>query len=70
MKNKTKERLKHECTSYRAGDWIVFQCTECAYEFRENWRTGEANIKNPSSNTEHFGGYSPIEYKEAFENLN
>jgi hypothetical protein len=72
MKYRVRERTKHECTSYRAGDWIIYRCKECAYEFRENWRTGEAKVRNSSrqAGIDHFGGYTPIEYKGLFESLN
>ncbi|MGH7491365.1 MAG: hypothetical protein ACREOO_03110 [bacterium] len=60
----------HHCSSFRDADWIVYRCTACAYELRENWRTGELQVKNPAPAIRHFGGYFPQEYKEALENLN
>lgn len=60
----------HVCESYRVGDWIIYNCPKCNYELRENWRTGELNVRNPKAYIRHSGSYFPKEYKEAFENLN
>lgn len=61
---------RHHCTSFRAGDWIIYRCTRCAYELRENWRTGAIQIENAAPHIRHFGGYFPEEYQAAFEHLN
>ena len=70
MSMKTTKSEKHRCTSFRAGDWIVYRCTECDYELRENWRTKEVQIRNEKRDVKHYGGFFPEEYREAFENLN
>jgi len=31
----------HVCKSYRHGEWIIYCCTSCNYELRENWQTGK-----------------------------
>ncbi len=63
--------LRHECTSQRHGDWIIFRCPHCDdYERRLNWRTGEMRVRNARTEINHTGRYFPREYKEAFENVN
>ena len=61
---------RHQCHSYRDGDWIVHRCPKCDYEFRDNWRTGEIKIKNQKIDINHSGSYFPEEYVNAFQNLN
>ena len=68
--NPSVESDRHECSSFRNGDWLIYYCLECRYELRENWRTGELRVHNSQANVKHYGGYFPYEYKEAFENLN
>ncbi len=62
----------HQCESFRNGDWIIFRCShmDCGYELRENWRTGECTTHNETRHVHHQGNYFPMEYKEAFENVN
>ena len=64
------EKERHVCESYRVGDWIIYNCPKCNYELRENWRTGELNVRNSKASVRHSGTYFPIEYKQAFENVN
>lgn len=61
---------RHDCNSCRNGDWIIYTCPECDYILRENWRTGEMQVRNANPHIQHFGGYFPEEYKDAFENIN
>ena len=61
----------HKCESYRSGDWIIFHCAICEdYERHLNWRTGEMKLIKDGSSISHIGNYFPIEYKDAFENIN
>lgn len=60
----------HACRAYRNGDWITFQCPTCNYERRENWRTGEFQVRNSQPHVRHSGSYFPAEYRDAFENVN
>lgn len=63
-------QVHHVCKSYRDGEWIVYYCPHCNYEMRENWKTGENKIRNMKMNIRHSGFYFPVEYKDAFENVN
>jgi hypothetical protein len=61
---------KHNCSSFRDGDWIIYTCPKCNYVCRENWRTGEYEVKNPNPAATHYGSYFPKEYADSFMNLN
>ena len=38
---------RHECKSYREGDWIIFYCLKCKnYIKKFNARTGEFKTKH------------------------
>ena len=61
----------HECTAFRNGDWIIFQCPDCPnYERRINWRTGKMIIQNAKPNINHAGYYDCPEYRESLRFLN
>jgi len=60
----------HVCKSYRHGEWIIYCCTSCNYELRENWQTGKITVRNSNPNIRHSGSYFPTEYKDVFENRN
>jgi hypothetical protein len=61
---------RHECNAYKNGEWIVYACAKCNYELRENWHTGELNVRNAKPDVHHSGSYSPSIYLEAFMNRN
>jgi len=62
---------QHECSTYRVGDWVVFQCPHCPdYKRRINWRTGQSKVENIKPDITHWGNYFPEEYRDAFENFN
>ena len=61
---------KHVCNSFRQGDWIIYNCPQCDYELRENWRTGKLTVRNPKLNIRHTGSYFPDEYEDVFVNRN
>lgn len=61
---------EHHCESFRDGDWIIYRCSVCDFELRENWRTGRVQVRNANPHVQHFGGYFPQEYREAFTDLN
>ena len=64
---------RHACESYREGDWIIYVCEKCpGYERRLNWRTGETNVRRPEEGADilHSGSHFPIEYVNAFTNVN
>jgi len=60
----------HQCDSLRHGEWIVYRCPQCDYEMRENWRTGEMQVRNVKRDIRHSGSYFPTEYQSAFSDLN
>jgi hypothetical protein len=60
----------HKCEATRKGDWIVYRCPKCDYELRENWRSGDIKVNNPKLKIKHTGAYYPIEYQDAYGNLN
>ena len=71
MKIKVKLNLEsHQCEAVRDGDWIIYRCTECDYELRDNWRTDQLIVRNAKPEINHSGSYFPYEYHEAFTNMN
>lgn len=58
---------RHQCESFRDGDWIIFQCPRCIrYERRLNWRTGEMKVQEGEDPyIMHAGEYFPNEYQHA-----
>ena len=72
LENQSPEYERHQCDSYRDGDWIVFTCSRCLnYERRMNWRTGEVTIKEGEDPyILHTGEYFPKEYEHALINVN
>lgn len=69
--NTPPDRETHDCESIREGDWIVFTCPKCPdYEQRLNWQTGKIKTKNPTNEFYHTGSYAPMEYWDAFRNVN
>lgn len=63
-------RESHACESFRDGDWLIYHCSRCNYELRENWRSGEIVVQNAKAKIRHFGTYYPIGLKEALTNQN
>lgn len=61
---------RHVCDSYRDGEWIVHRCTQCNYEFRDNWRTGEIKVRNANIAINHSGSYFPEEFGQLYDNRN
>ena len=53
--------IRHQCTSERDGDWVIFRCKHCpSFERRVNLKSGEATQKscgNPA--VRHDGNYCP-----------
>jgi hypothetical protein len=73
LKPKTHSASKmkhHQCDATRKGDWIIYRCPKCDYELRENWRTGDMKVSNPTPKIKHSGSYFPIEYQDVYGNLN
>ena len=68
--NKDVQVKRHDCLSFRTGDWIVYHCQRCDFEYRQNWRTDEIKVRNHSPHILHYGGYYPEEYREALESCN
>ncbi len=60
----------HQCESYRDGDWIIYTCSQCNYELKEHWETGEISVTNAHPHIRHSGSYFPPSYKMALENRN
>jgi hypothetical protein len=60
----------HACESLREGDWIIYHCSRCNYQLRENLSSGEIVVRNAKAKIRHFGTYFPIGFKEAFSNQN
>lgn len=60
----------HPCESFREGEWIIYHCTRCNYQMRENMNSGEIIVQNARADIRHFGTYFPIGFKEAFNNQN
>lgn len=50
---------KHECHSTREGDWIVFECPQCDYTRRMNWKTGEMKVSGGEMQVLHSGTHLP-----------
>ena len=60
----------HECTSHRAGDWIIFRCPYCpGYERRFNWLTGEMQLDRAGSTAQHTGLSTAKQNMEALTRL-
>ena len=62
--------IEHTCESKREGDWVVHKCSECAYEFWDNMKTGDTKIFNASVHIRHSGSYVSPNYLFAIENQN
>jgi len=60
----------HICHSYREGEWIVHQCQQCDYELRDNWHSGEMQVRNSKVGINHSGFYFPEEYQQFYESRN
>ncbi len=63
-------KIKHHCIGIKEGDWIVYKCSVCNYEMRENQHTDEMITRNSDSDILHSGLYDPFNFVEAFENVN
>lgn len=51
---------KHECTSERQGDWIVFSCSKCDFIRRFHIETGEMRTEGGQFNVLHNGMHIPV----------
>ena len=54
------EYEQHRCISKREGDWIIFECPQCDYVRRLNYKTREMTVTGGSMTTLHSGGYVPV----------
>ena len=72
LDNNSTDTDRHQCESYRDGDWIIFTCPKCLnYERRLNWRTGEMMVKDGEDPyILHAGEYFPTEYQHAMVCVN
>ena len=60
----------HKCKGIRDGDWIVFTCSECGFELRDNWRTGKMRTKTGNFNARHSGFFADPMYLDACQRKN
>lgn len=61
---------KHECSSKKEGDWIIFSCTQCDYVRRFNWKTREVKVENGNLLVLHKGSHVPVGLDSALTTLN
>lgn len=44
----TSEQLaKHDCRTWKEGEWIIMQCPTCKFIRRMNWKTGKMHVDHP-----------------------
>lgn len=60
----------HKCNTTRRGDWVVFSCMDCNFEFWDNLKTGDTKILNTNPHANHSGSYISPAYRAALENQN
>ena len=63
-------RERHLCEGSRQGDWLVYTCPQCDYQFWDHWQTGEIKVVNPKPDVHHSGSYFPPEYQQALSRVN
>lgn len=51
---------RHECSSERKGDWIVFRCPQCDYVRKMHWETGEMKVRGGDFMVLHSGMHYPL----------
>ena len=55
------ELEQHQCESRREDDWIIFQCSQCDYTRRINWKTGDMKVSGGSMYVMHSGSHMPTD---------
>ncbi len=53
------EEERHECTSERKDNWVIFRCPQCDYVRRMNWETGEMKVRGGDFGVLHSGMHYP-----------
>jgi len=57
----------HQCSSRRDGDWLIWNCAQCAgYERRFNFVSGEMRTRRGGSLAQHTGSTDAADLREAF----
>ncbi len=51
---------QHACTSKKEGDWIIFECSQCDYVRKLNYKTREMKVSGGSMTTVHSGFHVPV----------
>jgi len=69
--SKSKQHVeRHQTEARKDGDWLIYSCPQCDYQFWDHQKTGEIKIVNSKTNVRHFGTYAMPEFIAALENSN
>ncbi len=68
--NSKQHSERHQTTAHKDGDWLIYSCQKCAYQFWDHQKTGELKILNSNPGVKHFGTHIMPEFLKALENSN
>jgi hypothetical protein len=61
---------RHLCKGMRRGEWVVYACSECDYEFWQHWNSGETKMVNIKQGVDHSGLYLSPLYEQTIQRMN